>query len=179
MKKFSVVFALFAAMIFVVSCGSGSSWDDESCRTIEGLLWSSLSSRHMIWEKAVDYCENLNECGHSDWRLPNINELRKLIRNCPGSESGGACVVSDPDYLSPNDWSYDCFCEYIDSSLNDWDDDHYQKFFREDGDVSLWSSSLVNDREQSAVWEVDFGSGGVYDQNDESQLFVRCVINAD
>lgn len=179
MKKTLLLIEILAIFMFV-SCGGSSSGsnDEDSCPTLEGLMWSSLSQKHMIWVKALDYCNNLKECGHSDWRLPNINELRRLIKNCPDTEPGGACIVSDPDYLSSNDLSEDCFCQYIDSLINGFDDDHYHKFFEEDGDISMWSSSAVSDseyNETTEAWEVDFGSGGVYDQNPDSQLYVRCV----
>ncbi len=35
----------------------------------------------MTWNDAVDYCANLNEDGYSDWRLPNIDELKTLMGN--------------------------------------------------------------------------------------------------
>jgi len=31
------------------------------------------------WEDAIAYCENLNLDGKTDWRLPNINELKSLV----------------------------------------------------------------------------------------------------
>ena len=33
----------------------------------------------MKWEAAISYCEVLTLGGHSDWRLPNINELKSII----------------------------------------------------------------------------------------------------
>jgi hypothetical protein len=33
----------------------------------------------MIWESAVAHCEALDLGGHSDWRLPNINELKSIV----------------------------------------------------------------------------------------------------
>ena len=31
------------------------------------------------WEQALTYCENLTLGGHSDWRLPNRNELQSIV----------------------------------------------------------------------------------------------------
>ncbi len=45
-----------------------------------GLMWVKdppLVTK--FWNVAVDYCDGLNYAGHSDWRLPNVNELAALI----------------------------------------------------------------------------------------------------
>jgi len=31
------------------------------------------------WQGAIDRCEGLTLGGHSDWRLPNINELKSIV----------------------------------------------------------------------------------------------------
>ena len=33
----------------------------------------------MTWEDAITHCEELSLGGHSDWRLPNINELKSIV----------------------------------------------------------------------------------------------------
>jgi len=33
----------------------------------------------MTWESAITHCETLSLGGHSDWRLPNINELKSIV----------------------------------------------------------------------------------------------------
>lgn len=44
------------------------------------LMWARDSSlESMFWEEALTYCENLGLAGYSDWRLPNIKELRTLV----------------------------------------------------------------------------------------------------
>jgi len=35
--------------------------------------------KQTTWQSAIDYCENLNLDGNSDWRLPNLNELTSLV----------------------------------------------------------------------------------------------------
>lgn len=45
-----------------------------------GLAWLDNNiSTTMTWENAIGSCENLTFGGKSDWRLPNINELKSII----------------------------------------------------------------------------------------------------
>ena len=49
---------------------------------LTGLMWArngNLPNGIMTWHQAIDYANNLNLCGYSDWRLPNVNELEGLI----------------------------------------------------------------------------------------------------
>jgi hypothetical protein len=46
---------------------------------ISGLTWQKvLKTESVLWEAALNYSENLNLAGYSDWRLPNIKELQSL-----------------------------------------------------------------------------------------------------
>ena len=49
--------------------------------TISKLQWQDNAiGEKMTWESAIDYCENtLRLGGYSDWRLPNINELKSIV----------------------------------------------------------------------------------------------------
>jgi len=84
-----------------------------------GLQWSEIATQIMRQQEAIDYCNNLNEGGHSDWRLPNIDELStKLLKFCSKGISS-ECKVSEINKClsakdcagSPeNPLNYKCFC---------------------------------------------------------------------
>jgi len=60
------------------TAGTGGETD---CLTdnLTGLTWvRSPDSTTRTWQGALDYAKNLTLCGHSDWRLPNVNEFESL-----------------------------------------------------------------------------------------------------
>jgi len=134
---------------------------------IGSLYWSKRSRDKMNWNAAVKYCQNLNEGGYSDWRLPTISELRTTIKNCSGSQSGGSCRVSD-NCLGSNCWSDDCYCEYRENNGG-----YYSKL-GDDDKVLLWSSS-VHSGNPTSRWDVDFSDGGVDSNGVGYYYYVRCV----
>ncbi|MEA2068753.1 MAG: DUF1566 domain-containing protein [Verrucomicrobiota bacterium] len=45
-----------------------------------GLIWMQADSgKGLDWPTALEYAENLELAGHSDWRLPNAKELQSII----------------------------------------------------------------------------------------------------
>ena len=47
-----------------------------------GLVWQQASSAStMNWSNGLSTCEGLTLANQSDWRLPNVKELRTLIDN--------------------------------------------------------------------------------------------------
>jgi len=45
-----------------------------------GLMWQQTSiDTTMTWQDSFSYCKNLQLAGHSDWRLPNKEELRSVV----------------------------------------------------------------------------------------------------
>jgi len=46
---------------------------------IDGLEWArETNGKDIRWPEAVDYCSDLELAGHSDWRLPSLDELESL-----------------------------------------------------------------------------------------------------
>ncbi len=132
------------------------------------LTWSPLASNDMTQPNALNYCENLVLYGFSDWHLPTIDELRTLIKNCPGTETNGACAISEKNgKLSGNDYSDDCSCAYKSGS-------YYSKI-GDDNTVSPWSSSTRSD-DTNRAWYVGFFAGVVSNSDKTSVTSdVRCV----
>jgi hypothetical protein len=66
---------------------------------LTGLIWIRLTDNiHRTWEESLDYANDLNRCGYSNWRLPNINELASMIHN--GEPDTAVWLnTSPPDYF--------------------------------------------------------------------------------
>lgn len=48
--------------------------------TVSKLEWQDDAiSTALTWTAAIGHCENLTLGGYSDWRLPNINELKSIV----------------------------------------------------------------------------------------------------
>ena len=65
------------------------------------LEWSSASKGLLRWDAAAKYCRELEEDGHDDWRVPEIEELYKLLNNgeceenCIPDLSGASTLFGD------------------------------------------------------------------------------------
>ena len=135
----------------------------------KGLQWSNKAPNRMDWNDAINYCRNLNEGGYSDWRLPNIDELRTLVQNCFNTEIGGKCKLSEKNAcLSDKCCSPygSCFC----ATRNDG---YYSKL-GDDNNVSLWSSSAYSDYPMQK-WIMFFGNAGPSRTGENANEYVRCV----
>jgi len=129
--------------------------------------WSSRSEKPMDWYDAKYYCDNLNEDGYYDWRLPTISELRTLVKGCFRTESDGPCGVRD-SCRAGICWTSSCFAsDYPHDSSG-----YYSKL----GDAEcLWSKS-EKVFESRHVWLLCFGSAWINHEGKlESSHYVRCV----
>ena len=134
----------------------------------KSLQWSKKARREMKWDEAIDYCKNLNEGGHNDWRLPNIDELRTLIQNHPGTQTGGSCPISEK--VGKLEWS---------DRTRDCDGINRRNLCKLGGTGWFWSSSVLSDYSNHA-WFVSFYDGSVGNDNSSNHWknylnYVRCV----
>lgn len=169
-------------------CKEGCNWSTGKCNPWTdpdtNLTWSTLIPsdgvgghdydctggaidcfKTLTWDQAVEYCDNLEEAGYSDWHLPTISELRTLVFECSKTLSGGECGVTDKCLSTDCFISNDCYC-YSGSSvlyyskLGDWE--------------SFWTSSTVSDNSDSA-WLLNFNNGSITPIEKFIFARVRCV----
>ncbi|MBQ4437681.1 DUF1566 domain-containing protein [bacterium] len=161
-------------------CKCESNWEtfeDHICipsSGIDGLAWSS-KTKSATWSNAISYCDNLTEGGYDDWHLPTISELRTLIQNCPVTETGGECGITDT-CLSNKECSNNstCRCGGTETGYNV--PSKYSKL----GDPylsELWSSSVVDNSYDDSAWYVDFEYAFINWYSKNQQLSFRCVRN--
>ena len=128
------------------------------CETVGGRTWSPRAPMAMYWEDAVAYCNNLTDCGYTDWHMPTISELRTLIRNCSATETGSSSCNPESSYLY-------CHC----SGCSEDNSGKYSKL----GDAYwYWSSTMP---EEYIVCGVYFSTGEIGIQQIFTGGNVRCV----
>ncbi len=74
---------------FNIRCVRGKKIEDHNDFTRKGdividnktaFMWQNAEfTGKKTWQEAIDHCKNLVFAGYSDWRLPNVNELRTIM----------------------------------------------------------------------------------------------------
>jgi len=110
-------------------------------------------------DTATSYCDNLSLGGYSDWRIPTINELKKVISYCGGLETS----------LFDKNWS--------DNSNKNIANKTYQSCYKSkefNSNKGYWSSSVDVNYNNTAFY-VNFGYGDTADWAKGSSIYIRCV----
>lgn len=175
MKKCLIL--LIMLMLFVVSCGGGDDSDSENDDSdVEsgivfpwtdpdtGLIWSEKISQAVRYSDAKSFCYRMKESDEQEWRVPTIEELITLIKNCPKTETGGSCKVKDSCS------STSCINSAC-SGCENSSDGRYSKL----GDAGWYWSSTSSGREYGGYFFVGYSAGYVNETHDADWLLVRCV----
>ena len=185
-------------------CNEGSEWNGNSCinnslpalpecskssgtpchDSSSGLTWSEKAS-DINWISAKSHCTNLNSSnygGFTDWRMPNIDELKTLITVPSGTPRTKNCAVSETNNCLSYSNCWTCSTCTEGGTLTDngcafgssYSDGRFSKLG--DGNYRLWSSSIQSDQ-SNYVWGVDFGFGYLKNLDPNSVDLIYNVIN--
>lgn len=100
---------IFLIMIGLISLLSADFTRDSATDIVtdneRDLMWQDDADARSIqktWSEAINYCENLTLGSYSDWRLPNINELKSIVDKDKDTLSivDGFRNISTNDYRS-------------------------------------------------------------------------------
>lgn len=128
-------------------CSLGQNWNGQRC---------TGSARKYTWEDARSAARGYSHAGHSDWRLPSINELKTLTYCSSGLwESSGDSNrrICRGDFRVPT---------IVESAFPDTPSSY------------VWSGSPYAGNSYGA-WGVDFHHGGAYDGYRNNGSHVRLV----
>lgn len=112
MTKSILVFLCVASIAF----GANGLYRDAAKSVVvdtrTGLVWqddATAASTTATWATAITTCEALVLGGYTDWRLPNVNELksiRDMSRSNPAIDATFVNTASD-DYWSSTSYAFD------------------------------------------------------------------------
>lgn len=177
----------------------GTGWQDCDC-TNKYAYWDDPET-NLTWQNpqkdayttddggltqpdAIRYCEELVLGGYGDWRLPNIDELRTLVRGNPPAEAGGDCPLIEG---SPREDMNDKACSPIEEFGGPgvggcyWPSELNGTCNKPDpaaqGHPLEYVSSTVSSDNEDWVGDVMFDNGAVCFNHIHSLAEVRCVRN--
>ena len=151
---------------------TGGTWKDPA----SGLTWQVVPPGWWkSWSEAKEYCAGL-ELGGGGWRVPDIGELRSLIRGCPFTELGSSTCKVEPGGCLDSSCNDGDLCEYCSGGDGPADGCYWPDEMQ--GDCTwYWSSSPVEDNFYTA-WYVGFHYGYVnyyYPVDVDVGRLARCV----
>jgi hypothetical protein len=104
-------------------------------------MWQQETPENeMTWYNAIEYCKNLNLGGHTDWRLPTIQELLNLLEytkfNPAINEEYFPNTILDfywssTDYVYPKYYAWGVRFDYGNNSVADKGCSQYVRAVRE------------------------------------------------
>ncbi len=145
---------------------------DTDSQTEQNLLQIIELPNTYLVSEALEVC-NTYEDTYNDWRLPTIDEQRKIINGCDSTTYGGLCDVLEGSDIT--DYSSNCAgCDSFDGCYLEQDLDCGDSF----NDKSYISASSFTDEFSNAFnWGVGFVYGDVLSiaDDDITQAYVLCI----
>ena len=151
----------------IESCGGQDFFKMPPCKnSFAKIMWAIPAEHFMKWKRADQYCEDLEDFGYTDWRLPSIDELRTLEMICDKVKSGGQCSASEKSNCLTAACLENCKC-------SDLSDEAYLQQYD-----FVWSSSVRSDNDNLVLgWNSGFIGSFLFDDSANVQGQVWCVRN--
>jgi len=177
--RFEVASISYVIPSNVGGCGSTIIIESESGKPVvekvvidnkNNILWQypRTDQSDLQFNSPEGYCENLFYAGYNDWRLPSINELRTLVKDCNETKTGGTCGITN------NCHEKSCRNDTCDGCEKK-SDNSYSVF----GDKAYLQSSTVSEVTDVSTryWFLNFLSGEIESYSSRSwiEYSVRCV----
>lgn len=129
------------------------------------LCWEINPSQTRYTASEINgHCDKLDLAGHTDWRVPTIDELRSLVTGCVMTGTGGACGITD---ATPESTDYNALCKGCGT------------------DTSCYSPTELNNpcgtyvsstrQADGYLWTITFDDASVASESPSSINLVRCV----
>ncbi|MFA6795981.1 MAG: DUF1566 domain-containing protein [Bacilli bacterium] len=130
---------------------SFTSWEDTVIDNNTGLMWQAVPSDDKFsWSEAVDYCDNLELDGFTEWRLPTAEELFSI------SDFEEGWPYLDTDYFSfPSSTISGPGGDGSPQGRVNADDDSSESISKDQG--QFWTSNYYKVTEEGAAKDVAFG----------------------
>lgn len=147
------------------TAANGLEWQDGKIN--ESLnKWEAEIKRVEGWEAAKTYCEGLDYAGHDDWRLPNIDELKTLVKGCDKTNQC-AVTVEKPGY-NEGYLTTEAACKGCGSG------NYLPAELGQHNEYPYWSST-EDPTSNKRVWTVNFLTGAVVHDYTTANQYTRCV----
>ncbi len=128
----------------------------------------------------IDYCGERTWGGHTDWRLPNIDELISLLRGCQdrtttGDLSLSTCEMTPAGCVAADSCVDIKSCGNCYFMLGPGSDGCYWHPDLSGTSSPYWSSSSTNAPYSVDAWYVGFNYGYVFSDGKDLGNYVRCI----
>jgi hypothetical protein len=133
-------------------------------------MWSSTFEHTIEWKDAKKHCEDLEEAGYTDWRLPKVEDLWTFAKSCDNLPKE-SCEASEKNGCLSAECISQCKCASLSLTFESGVSEY--SYYHTD----LWSSSLKSDDPEKVI--ILYRDNYVLDFRDikKDVGLVKCVRN--